>query len=669
LINGNVTWVTGVNGKCLDFNGGFSDKVIVPNANSLAFRRGWSASVWVKYKISNSDQKILYWSNGSTEQFVFHFTGSANSVTKVSFDILYAGYLTQYRTNETITPGEWHHLVVVASDEYNVEIYIDGVASTTTHFNPGIYPTTDNRLFIGGWPVGDSKFPFDGLIDEVYIFSYALTTFQVDSLYNLNNNNLIAHWDFNEGSGDTLFDNSGNGHHGVINGALWEMGIEGQALNFDGNNDYVQLQMPIIETAPFTICAWVNPDNININSNKYIATNGGETVNSFGYYLYLTRGTDDPRWGFGIRYSNGDCKTAYAPSNLNQYSFVCGICDNVSENPRITVNGVEVFQADTCLSGVGPIRNMRIGSESASTLDSWDGSIDEMSLYNQALSISEIALMWDQFKPTSPKLIPVISPTLNLRPQFTWHTFDTTKTYTIQINNNSDFTSPLFTIPVLDPSYTSLADLPIGTIYWHVKSDIYNIYSETDSFVIQPDSIPFLIRFRGLTISELRPAFIWNTVPGASTYRIEIDTSSQFTSPLLGVVVSDTSFTPLADLALGTYFWRISSNLNFSLFSTPDDLAISNILAIWVNEPTLEHKIGLTNPAKYLSVNFNLIKSDIINISIISLHGVTINIKRNEQYAAGAHTIRLDEKLNPGIYILNITGKIISASKIILIRP
>lgn len=50
----------------------------------------------------------------------------------------------------------------------------------------------------------------------------------------------IARWTFDEMTGDTLHDVSGNGNHGVIHGATWTTGVSGGALSFDGN-DYVKI--------------------------------------------------------------------------------------------------------------------------------------------------------------------------------------------------------------------------------------------------------------------------------------------------------------------------------------------------------------------------------------------------------------------------------------------
>lgn len=53
--------------------------------------------------------------------------------------------------------------------------------------------------------------------------------------------NTLAHWDFNKCSGDTLYDISGNGHHGIIYGnANWIAGYSDMALAFDNLDDRVE---------------------------------------------------------------------------------------------------------------------------------------------------------------------------------------------------------------------------------------------------------------------------------------------------------------------------------------------------------------------------------------------------------------------------------------------
>ena len=75
---------------------------------------------------------------------------------------------------------------------------------------------------------------------------------------------LIGHWKFDEGSGATIEDSSGNGHHGDVKGIPeWGPGVDGfgEALNFTGT---VGAEIPSFDptggTGTFTLTFWSNWD-------------------------------------------------------------------------------------------------------------------------------------------------------------------------------------------------------------------------------------------------------------------------------------------------------------------------------------------------------------------------------------------------------------------------
>lgn len=68
---------------------------------------------------------------------------------------------------------------------------------------------------------------------------------------------LVAHWEFNEGSGATAADSSGNGNSGTLSGPIWAQGKVGGALSFNGNLDHVLIGKPSI-SPPWTAGFWVN---------------------------------------------------------------------------------------------------------------------------------------------------------------------------------------------------------------------------------------------------------------------------------------------------------------------------------------------------------------------------------------------------------------------------
>jgi len=76
---------------------------------------------------------------------------------------------------------------------------------------------------------------------------------------------LVGHWRFDEGSGTTANDQSGNGNDGtLINDPVWEIGIINGALQFDGIDDYVNCgnDASLNVTDAVTIAAWVKLNSV-----------------------------------------------------------------------------------------------------------------------------------------------------------------------------------------------------------------------------------------------------------------------------------------------------------------------------------------------------------------------------------------------------------------------
>jgi hypothetical protein len=73
---------------------------------------------------------------------------------------------------------------------------------------------------------------------------------------------LAGYWKFDEGSGTVASDSSNNGNTGtLVNGPQWVDGIRGNALTFDGVDDYVDVldSNNLDVSQSITIEAWVKP--------------------------------------------------------------------------------------------------------------------------------------------------------------------------------------------------------------------------------------------------------------------------------------------------------------------------------------------------------------------------------------------------------------------------
>ena len=75
---------------------------------------------------------------------------------------------------------------------------------------------------------------------------------------------LVARYCFDEPAGETVLDQSGHGHAGRVCGAVRVPSPRGQALRFDGRDDYVDCGGPegLQLSGDLTIEAWVRPNRV-----------------------------------------------------------------------------------------------------------------------------------------------------------------------------------------------------------------------------------------------------------------------------------------------------------------------------------------------------------------------------------------------------------------------
>src|SRR5262249_6143253 len=137
--------------------------------------------------------------------------------------------------------NQWTHVAVVY-DKGNVKTYING---RQAHAYAGagrigsVQPDA-NHLRVGGRQDVDQW--FHGLIDETLIYNRPLNADEVAAFVPEVPRQLLAHWPFDEGSGATAADATGNGNTGTLQGgAIWTSGRFGGGLRFDGVDDYVQI--------------------------------------------------------------------------------------------------------------------------------------------------------------------------------------------------------------------------------------------------------------------------------------------------------------------------------------------------------------------------------------------------------------------------------------------
>ncbi len=257
----------------------------------------------------------------------------------------------------------------------------------------------------------------------------------------------------------------------------------------------------------------------------------------------------------------------------------------------------------------------------------------------------------------TPKIIPYNSPTYNQRPTLTWHPpQEPCSSYTIQVAAVSDFSTPVINVPVVDTFYTTQLDLPFGTIYWRVKSNISN-WSKVSSFLLLDNRVPVLIPHESPT-QQVQPTLTWHRPPGSvSVYTIQVSSVHTFDPVILETPVLDTFYTCQSPLPYRTIYWRVKGD--DSDYSTPSNFLIDSATAIVKASHDLSNVDFACNPMKNLvrillpGLNGAEVQVDIFNVngkiinSIRQNHSVRNEIVWDYRDASG-------KNVSSGIYLIRV---------------
>jgi hypothetical protein len=295
----------------------------------------------------------------------------------VSFD---AGY------RPVDTQNKWTHFVaVVDKSAQKIKFYVNGVKQTNEYDISTVTGSVNNSsgVLIGslhGWQT-------DGKLDDVRAYNRALSATDVSNLYtsgavvrkNVSNNGLVGYYPMNEGVGLQAGDFSGRSNNGTIAGApTWVDGKRGKALNFSGTNDVITAPAVLSGNSPFTAVAWVKPGDTTTAWKSIFGT----TCNGFDVAINAATFEFGKNCGGGVFYG-GPTVTA------NKWYHVAAVFDgtniNLYVNNVLTTGGVVSYAHDI----------LRIGGSYSSVNELFKGVIDDVRIYNRALSAAEVSTLYN----------------------------------------------------------------------------------------------------------------------------------------------------------------------------------------------------------------------------------------------------------------------------------
>lgn len=192
--NGNAGWVEGVQGSALEFTG--DDDLEVPDYYSISGNAPRTTTLWMRTQNPGGPHAMVIWggSMGSGQKWDIQVHGGPRSTTPGTLRVDNFGSFVA--GNTVLQDDEWHHVAVVFPDDgvlmRDILLYVDGLIDhiNETDENNGNLEvdtvgeeTGGNPLVFGSRQGGNGNEFYRGLLDEIRIYSRALTPEQIQAIY------------------------------------------------------------------------------------------------------------------------------------------------------------------------------------------------------------------------------------------------------------------------------------------------------------------------------------------------------------------------------------------------------------------------------------------------------------------------------------------------------
>ena len=203
-----------------------------------------------------------------------------------------------------------------------------------------------------------------------------------------------GYWKFDDGGGSTAYDSSGNNYTGTLQGkASWAKGKIGPyALSLDGSSGTdVDIPATVVDTTKsYTFAAWVLLTSTS-NHATAVSIDGNQISGEYlqydsvsTHFCFCIYNADNAQATF---YS---VATSYTP-NTNQWYHIAGVYDATAKTIALYVNGSLV--QSTSYPGAWKASGHTLigrGKYQGNPVDFWPGLIDDVHIYQMALSASDI---------------------------------------------------------------------------------------------------------------------------------------------------------------------------------------------------------------------------------------------------------------------------------------
>ncbi len=407
--------------SCLNSNG-TTTSVAVSSSSSLQLTGSYTFTAWINpFTVGEGSNGRIIDKTIGTEYGFFVSGGSlAVAVQNGANAAVISTTVLKFR--------QWQH-VAVSYDGVNATFYYNGELAGV--LPTGVPVSGSNSLYIANRAAGDRT--YDGLIDELSIYKgQALTQDQIKQIYYQGvypTTGLSALWKFDEGSGTSAIDSSGNNNTGTISNGSYSTNVVMiprtaagtrqlvrnfvSCLSFNGTTAYVDVgtygNLGSTLSSPFSLSCWINTTQITQASIVGTLNTGTNTLFQVNINFRASDGTAVNQF-LSVQYRNESNSKNIRAGNTNAYQFNNGMwhhlvftVEPVAQTSTLYVDGVS--QAVTVAAGSAPFNGsanfefpLTMGARNnRNTIDNFfTGRLDEIHLYNIVLFQAQVSQLYYQ---------------------------------------------------------------------------------------------------------------------------------------------------------------------------------------------------------------------------------------------------------------------------------
>lgn len=177
---------------------------------------------WVKRNNHNNTTEQMFFFNGNGDSNGIGLSINGNTSAGSDLYILRGG-LAWHSAGYLIQDDNWHHLTITISSANLLTLYVDGTSVFTRASSTFNTPTTSTNVSTDR---GIADRTFYGQVDEFFLYDSVLTASEVANIINgAYPAGAKLRWLFDEGSGTSALDATGNGKTGTITGATYSTNV------------------------------------------------------------------------------------------------------------------------------------------------------------------------------------------------------------------------------------------------------------------------------------------------------------------------------------------------------------------------------------------------------------------------------------------------------------